>query len=207
MVNPSVYLALFKDCMRKILLIALFISRVNISSAQINARDDSAFQYHPSLLKEIDSTFFLEKKNDVEFQLWISHPKMISTRLFILTQKDDKWVARLFEKNYKADTLVEITINQWGLEKLWQRLNDNKILSIPEEEDLKDKNGKEIDLLIHHGTRYSFVLTSTAANRSYSYYCPKLHLKEYKYVKTFARVFNIISLVFKHCGIKQNYIC
>lgn len=105
------------------------------------------------------------------------------------------------------DTLIEVPVKQNDLINLWMNLNKNNICTISKDYDLRDKTGNEINLAIHDGISFHFELLNTKSKRSYFYHCPKGHSEEYKYIKEYKWVTNIVELIFTYCGINRNYIC
>ncbi len=188
--------------------ILLLLSTTFSGFSQPVFKNDSLYQpLHTSLLRKIDSTFHLAKNNNFEFRLYVSHPKMIKSQFFILTQKNNLWALRLFEKRYKFDdSLVEISVKQNGLTKLWKALEQNNILTMLDADELKDKDGNGIDDVCYHGTHYFFDLITIINKRSYSYYCAEGLSQKYKYIKEYKRVINIVKLLYRHCNINSYYL-
>jgi hypothetical protein len=191
----------------------LFISAfslliVKLAFCQPVFRNDTAFRpFLQNLVVKIDSNFHLEKDADFEMRFWTLISKTMERRLFILSQKNGKWTARLFLKTtYFKDTLTEVSIAQVILEKLWEKLNKYDLLTIPGEYELRDRDGEEINDPIHDGISYWFEFTTKKNKRGYRYRCPKSFSEEYKYIKEYGKVVNIITLIYRHCLLKLN-IC
>lgn len=168
--------------------------------------NDTSFKpFLQTLVTTIDSNFHLEKDVEFEMRFWTLISKTMERQLFILSFKNNTWNARLFKiTTYLSDTLVETPVSQSNLEKLWKNLNKNNILTIPREYDLRDRSGKEIDDPIHDGISYWFEFTTAKNKRSYRYHCPKSLSEDYKYIKEYRNVVNIITLIYKHCLLRIN---
>lgn len=181
---------------------------VNASYCQPKFDNDSTFKPHFSdFVQTIDSSFQLEKNADFELRFWTLIDKTMERKIFILSLKDNVWKARLFKKtSFQKDTLIEIPIAQFNLDKLWKSLNKKGLLNIPAENDLRDRNGKIIDDRIRHGISYRFELMTKNHKRSYRYNCPKKFSEDYKYIKAYRNVVDIIILIYNHCLLKLN-IC
>jgi hypothetical protein len=121
-------------------------------------KNDTAF--HPflqTIVTEIDSNYHLQKNADFEMRFWTWISKTMERRLFILSLNSGKWTARLFKKtSFLKDTLFEIPVVQNNLEQLWKKLNKYNLLIIPNEYDLRNKNGNEINNPVHDGISYWF---------------------------------------------------
>jgi hypothetical protein len=194
----------------RLLLSIIFFTLLTLKSAfsqPIFKNDTSYKPFSQNLAKEIDSNFHLEKNVDFEMSFWTLISKTMERRLFVLSLNNGKWTARLFKKTYYlTDTLVEVSISQKNLEKLWKNLNKNNLLTISEEFELRDKKGNEINDRVHDGISYSFEFISKKNKRGYWYHCPKRFSEEYKYIKEYKYVLDIIRLIYKHCLVQLN-IC
>lgn len=178
----------------------------NIVNSQPVFQNDSTFKpFHKSLFNEIDSAFKLDKEAQFELRFWTLSSKTMKRQLFILSLKNSNWTARLFSRTvYQKDTLIEISVIQTNLNKLWKKLKKKNLLTIPREEDLVDKNGNQINDPIHDGVSYLFELISTENKRWYWYHCPKSFSEDYKYIKEYKDVVGIIKIVYKHCRLTIN---
>jgi hypothetical protein len=133
-------------------------------------------------------------------RFWTLISKTMERRFFILSLNNGKWTARLFKKtSFLIDTIFEIPIAQNNLEKLWNNLNEHNLLTIPNEYELRDKNGNEINDTMHDGISYWFEFTTKTNKRGYWYHCPKSSSEEYKYIKEYKDVVAIITLIYRHC--------
>lgn len=75
--------------------------------------------------KEIENRFTLNKSTDLEFRFGTKNPLTRKIQLFILSQVQNKWQARFFEKTVRGtDTLVEIPLSQNNLYLLWESLRN-----------------------------------------------------------------------------------
>lgn len=194
--------------MRNILIIILFSLTSQLYCQPIFENDSSYFQFGQPTLREIKRKFSFETNVDFEFQFWVAYSKTMKTQTLILTQKNNNWTARVFERIRKGqDTLIELSIDQSKLPQLWKRLNKNKICNIPKDEDLRDKNGNEINDPIYDGIFYYFSFVTKDRQRCYSYRCPKSFSEDYKEVKAYRQVVKVIKLLFQYLGIGYNYIC
>ncbi len=177
--------------------------------SQINFKNDTSFRvYSHSLFTVIDSTFQLTKNPEFEIRFWTQFAKTMKRQLFVLSlSKGGIWSGRLFEKTYKdIDTLVEKQVDQSNLKSLWKELRRNNIQELPDENEIRDKSGEEINLRVFHGITVVCELISKQSKRSYRYYAPKSHSDEFKYIKEYKSVVRITSAIFKYCGIPLRYI-
>jgi hypothetical protein len=194
--------------MRNLLFIISFFLTSEGNCQPIFENDSSYYQYNRATLREIKKNFNLETNTDFEFQFWTAYPKTMKTQTLILTLKNNKWKARVFERIRKdQDTLIELPIVQFKLSQLWKRLNRNQICTIPKDEDLRDKNGNEINDPTHDGIFYYFSFVTAKSKRCFSYICPKSFSEEYKEVKAYRQVVEVIEILFLYLGIGNNYIC
>lgn len=194
--------------MKIILFLLIFIIAIftdNIKAQPSFDNDTSYTSIFQSLIQQIDSNFILEKKVDFELRLWTQISKTAERRLFILTLKENKWSARFFQRIiFQKDTLIEVHVSQKNLETLWRQLKKNRILILPDQSDLRDRNGKEILDPIYDGHSYRFELLTREKKRTYSYTCPKNFYENYKYIEEYKRVVNLVKLIYKHLRIEYN---
>jgi hypothetical protein len=194
----------------RLLLSIIFFILLTVKSAfsQPIVKNDTTYQpFLQNLVTEIDSNFHLEKNVDFEMRFWTLISKTMERRLFVLSLNKGKWTSRLFKKtNYLIDKLVEVPLSQTNLEKLWKDLNKNNLLTISQEHELRDKKGNEINDPVHDGISYWFEFTSKKNKRSYWYHCPKMFSEDYRDIKEYKYVVNIITLIYKHCLLWLN-IC
>ena len=192
-----------------VLFVTIFILTAKKSYAQFDFRNDTAFiEVFGTLKNQIDTTYTLTKDFDFEFRFWINYGKLTGTALFVLTNRNNKWSARLFKrKTHPEINLSEIKVSNENLNTLWAKLNANHILSIKNSYELKDRNGNYADIKIYDGTSFYFELITKTKRRNYFYHCPKDCREEYKYIREYKWVLNIINLIYKHCKLDPNSIC
>lgn len=190
------------------ILISIVLSfKNNIRAQPVFNNDTSHTSIFESLIHQVDSSFSLEKNVDFELRFWTLISKTAERRLFILYLKDSKWSARFFQKIiFQKDTLKEVPVSQENLEALWKQLKKNRILTLPHEDDLRDKNGKEILDPVYDGHSYRFELLTKKNKRSYRYTCPNSFSKDYRNIKEYKQVVKLVRLIYKYLKIEY-YIC
>lgn len=196
--------------MKKLLIIAVFIFvSCGVSIGQFSFKNDTSFApFFQSFIKKVDSSFTLSKENAFELRFWALQAKTQDKYLFILTNKNNSWTARLFtEKGHYAEPLAEKELQPGNPAKLWEQLNKKNLLAIPDNSELKDKKDNVLDVSAYDGATYIFELITKTNKRSYLYHCPKINAEEYKNIKEFGQVVAMIRLIYSYCGISPNYIC
>ena len=181
---------------------------------QFSFKNDSTdMRIQSGVMEEIDKKFNLIKNNEFELRLFI-FPRLSDTKeglsIFILSFKNDKWMARLFKNAWAPEQSQEIPLKSDGLDSLWKELDKNKVLTIPMAQNLVDKRGEVlIDQLQrdNNSILYSFELLTKDAYRNYAYKCPLEFSKKYDYIPTFKNVSNIIQLILKFCEIGNRMTC
>jgi hypothetical protein len=185
--------------MNRILLVAVLTLFFIFGKAQVQFHNDSAFK-SSHFDKEVDSVFNIQKDVDFEFRFTIVPSTFIPGRqitFFILTQNHNRWKGRLFKRiNSKYS---ETPIDSSNLKNLWTQLLNQEVLTMPNDFDLKDKQGEIARTNMKDGTTYYFSLVSKTAKRSYSYYSPKSAIEDYPEIAAFKHVSNIIDLIKKYC--------
>ena len=190
---------------RLIILLSIFFS-CQLSHAQFDFPNDSAYRpFLKSTYKQIDRKFHLEKAPEFELRIWTNSFVMGISDLFILSYKQSKWTARLF-RNTDYKEIDEKRLPDIYLDSLWAGLMANNVLTIPESKFLKDSSGREAQIGINDGTHYVFELSAGKNKRSYFYHCPQTHAEEYKYIKEFTQVVNILKLIFSFCNTTDDEI-
>ncbi len=179
-----------------------------ISKAQITFKSDASFMtWDTILLKEIDSSFNLEKNNEFELRCWMLSSLNIDSKLFILTKNNNKFNARFFDKNNDNAKYVEKLIDSRNLSHFWKELKKNHVLTIVDSDSLVDKNGKKLYNTVYGHTAYVIDLITEKNKRSYFYFCPKECFKTYPLIKEFKWFFNIINLIHQICRSAPNTDC
>jgi len=91
---------------------------------------------------KIDCMFNLKKNYDFELRLWKRHFQDNFDHVFILTLKNNKWKARYFDRNLqlgKSTDFKEKKVDQTKLDQMWMTLTENKLLTLPDQKELKEK--------------------------------------------------------------------
>jgi hypothetical protein len=197
--------------MIKPLILFLFTLAINFHSfGQFSFKDDSTdMRIQSGAMEEIDKKFALQKDNDFELRLFI-FPKWSDTKdglsIFVLSFKNYKWTARLFNNAWSPEKSQETQIESDGLDSLWKQLDQNNVLTIPRAQDLADNKGEIlIDQLQgdDNSILYSFELLNKNSVRHYAYKCPMEFSKKYNYIETFKNVSNIVQLILSYCKIEM----
>jgi hypothetical protein len=164
----------------------------------------------------IDSTFKLDNSFDFQLRFWTFPSLEDYTSIFILSKKNNHWTARFFEfRKLVINKITEISVNQNKLDGLWEKLNKNQILTLPNQWDLRDKfvkfssdttealysEGNERRIAMTDGVQYIFELSTQIKKRSYSYHCPKSYLTHFANVEELYRAFVLIILIRKYLGL------
>lgn len=202
--------------MKRILTILIIIMLFAIkSSAQINFRNESGS--HPindeKLEKEINKNFKIPQNNELEFRLYTLPTLTTSSSLFVMRLNNKIWEAHLFRKNHNSSWVAEDVDNN-GLDNLWSKLDKNQVLTLPDQEDIKDKmkifkadttavleDWGHMQTQVMDGVIYHFELTQyNYCKRAYSYHCPYTYLQKYPNIEELYRAYAIIILVYKHLG-------
>lgn len=202
--------------MKRVLTTSLIILFVIKSFAQIHLKNESGS--HPindkKLEKEINKHFKIPQNCEIEFRLHTLSALTNNSPVFVMRFKDKIWEARLFRKNDNDSWLVE-DVNNDGLNELWDKLDKNQVLTLPNQEDIRDKmkifkadttavfkDWGHMQTQIMDGATYHFELTQYGSRkRAYSYHCPCAYLRSYPNVEELYRAYAIIILVYKHLGI------
>lgn len=178
--------------------------------------------------KKINKTFNKEfnLKNDYDFEmrLWIDPSPMQSRHLFLMKKTGDKWDAACYHLRYNSKK--EILINQDNLTKLWTDLMRNNVLTLPDQEILREKmrvytadtlaaqgiyynlsNTPYENPFILDGVFYRIELRTKDAKRAYTYHCPKGYIKECPNVEELFHAYAIVYLIFRKIGWNPEDIC
>jgi hypothetical protein len=162
---------------------------------------------------KLDSILNLEKDYDFQFRLW--KDGFFCTSVFVLTYKNQKWGARYFDKvsskkefvSGQKRGMVERKVNPSILKQLWWLMEENEILTLPDQSLIKDRLAtyfvdtityslSKSTMVMTDGIRYTFELKSPKKKRCYSYSNPESFYKEYK-IKELAEVVSTIKIVDK----------
>ena len=201
---------MFKSLFVTILLLATSI----VSFGQFSFKNDSTdSRIQSGAVEEIDKKFRLQKDNDFEFRLFI-FPKVSDAQeeltIFIMTFKNGKWKARLFQNAWSPKNSQEIRLRTEGIDSLWRELAKNDALTIPLAQTLADKEGEIVTDQLqgdNNSMLYSFELLTKDAVRQYAYKCPLEFSRKYEYIETFKKVSNIVQLILRFCGIENKLSC
>lgn len=173
---------------------------------------------HVHCNKELDSMLDLNKDYDFQFRLWTKGFWCISA--FVLTYKNQTWEARYFDefnlltkelRTSKKQRVRERKVDQSMIRQLWWILQNNDILTLPDQRLLSDRlSTYHIDTtdfftyqthsLRTDGVVYTFELINSIKSRCYSYYSPESYFKEYN-VKELAQVITNVKLIEKFLAI------
>jgi hypothetical protein len=207
--------------MKPILIITLSLFILSKSFGQIDFKGDSITTLKFPMLSLIDSVYKLDKDYDFEFRLWTSPSLVKYANVFILSQKNKVWSARFFEFDVKQNqNISEKTVDQSKLNKLWTRLEENKVLTLPTQESVIKKlkiyvaepsaalEGEDYVMQVgmSDGTMYYFELATQHKRRSYSYHSPKAYLKHYPNTEELYRAYVLIILVRKYLGLNLTVV-
>jgi hypothetical protein len=191
------------------IILSVLILSCHIGCAQFDFQNNP--NYKPFLSKTYKKTervYHLNHNNDFELRFWAVRFLDMNINLFVLSSKDGVWSARFFNNAETGDfSLKEKKLAEENIGELWDGLIENNILSISNSSLLKDSSGKEATIAINDGTSYNFELVTPKSKRDYFYHCPKEHALEYKYIKEFSWVVNIIELIFKYCKLSDELLC
>ena len=166
----------------------------------------------------------MTKDYDFEFRLWIDPSPMMNRLLFVMKKKADNWMAAFYKDI--SGKMEEVTVDQQHLDKLWEDLVRNKVLTLPHQEEIRNKmrvyyadtlyamgfsfplsEGPYYKPYILDGVFYRMELRTPDKERSYTYHCPKGYLKECPNVEELFRAYAIVCLVFRKIGWDPDNIC
>ena len=191
--------------MKSILTITFLLFQFQIH-AQPKFENDSNYQPY-YLRKIVDSIFKIKVSNDFEFRYYMRHSSLFggNASVITITQNNNQWSSHVYKLTFfPVEQFCEVKQKTNDLLSLWQMLEKERVLTLPDNSLLKDKNGEIAYSGTKDGTTYTFELTSRLARRSYSYYAPYGAIEEYPEIKEFTLVEQIIELLHKHFELKCN---
>ena len=172
---------------------------------------------HKDYYTQLDSIFKLSKNNNLEFRLWTTSSLTFHRASFIMTQNNNVWHARYFERENNGTDIywIEKKVNQSNLDSLWSRLKTNCVLTLPTQNSLKQRlriytadttllNNDDEDyseVRVMDGTRYRFEIISKEINRVYNYHSPASYLEHNPNIEELYRAYKIISLTRRYLGL------
>ncbi|MEO6541552.1 MAG: hypothetical protein ABIN74_11190 [Ferruginibacter sp.] len=186
-----------------ILVFSLVVYKVTLAQFEFANDRDTSWRIQSWSANVLKEKFNVDKDNDFELRLWIfeNQKSNVFPTLFILSFKNQKWRARLFE-DMSEKRIHEIPIEQTGLDSLWNNLNNYDLLTIPHFDKLFDLNEKVVDEMEYSqkmDRSYSFELLAKGKVRHYSYYCPNKWAAKYLDITTFRKVSSIVQLIISYC--------
>jgi hypothetical protein len=159
--------------------------------------------------KTLDAAFQLDQSYDFELRFWQLGLMASSHQAFVLRYQNRAWSARLFQAYRMTDKGVEFVekpVNQQKLKRLWQLLQQEKLLSLPNYESIRPLIVKyQIDTatletsgsisMQTDGILYVFELKTPTAKRSYQYGNPETMQKEYPNIEALCHAVVLVRLI------------
>lgn len=177
----------------------IFLFLLYQASAQPKFKNDSSYQ--PCFLRHVvDSIFTTRDSADFEFRLYMRECPLFggNATVIILAFNRGQWSSHVYKLSFfPAEKFWEVAQKPFNVASLWQGLENDGVLTLPDNSVLKDKRGETAYSHTRDGTTYIFELTSRTARKAYSYYAPYGAIGEYPKIKEFARVMHIIEVMQK----------
>ncbi|RYF83119.1 MAG: hypothetical protein EON98_10640 [Chitinophagaceae bacterium] len=163
------------------------------SIAQIDFSPDTAV-VTSFTSRTVDSLFNLSKEVDFELRLSVNPDLLPDRELFVLSLKDDKWSFLYFEFS-RDDTIFTWKEHSSAKDAsgLWLCIKASNALNLRSQDELRGKEGNNLQLDLLDGVTYEFKLTNKKGKRQYYYRCPNALLKKYPEVKEFKQAAYIIE--------------
>jgi hypothetical protein len=190
--------------MKSILLVSVFSALSLCGLAQFEFKYDSIEKRNRRDINDIDALYQVSEKGDFQLLFWMLPGQEDRRTLLVLTNKDQQWRARYFERQKEDDRLTwkEHAVSQEGIETLWKGLQENDVLHIKSSEDIKDLSFHPVK----GGTLYYFELLDKKGKRAYYYDCPKSQ-QQHNTHKELHHVINMIQLLNSFTQEKQKPVC
>lgn len=190
------------------MLAVLFNLKSTPSLAQFEFVPDSGSLYEWSWHERIDSIFKLSKDNDFELRFTITSLGKCDFNIFILSAKEAKWNARLYQMECSDTSFkwIERKSNN-DPEKLWKKLKANQLLTLPSAEDIKDSTGEPRYIPILDGASYTFILINKKGHRTYGYHCLKSYAEDFPEVAAYHLALRNVRLILDFFDEDERMLC
>lgn len=186
---------------KKALMLFVVIILGRVSFAQFGFREHGDYA-ESNKYYYVDSLCNLSKNNDFELRISTDISVSRTWRFFVLSFKNNRWTGRFFIKeNYTIkESEVDLPIREINpddkkIDKLWGKLKAFHILTIRDQDSIKNAAVEKFRADIYDGIGYHFELITDSTKRSFHYSCPKLFRNEFKDIKEFKWIVDIIIAI------------